>query len=229
MHPLADNQDPLVVATWEGDFMRNTTGSESVDFDKIRADYGSEFIQQQDKGVIGAIFRTNKITINPNYPDLTLSARYVSGWWHSHFQLSNWSKLKEPCIRITLNNDDISQQAQLQLVYSDDKTGNGECISSEDMAWKYETDFEQVQWTEGTDKNGNPFQVPQRDADGNMVLADTAWIGKVLNLNAKYLEAFPDVLITTNTFLGVDFQKIEICDAAYNADGTEYTKQAQTK
>lgn len=224
-NPVADNQDPLVVATWEGDFMRNTTTSQSVDLDQIRADYGDDFIQEMGGGLIGAMFRTNKITINPDYPDLTLSARYVSGWWHSHFQLSDWSQLKEPCIRITMNDDDISQQAQLQLVYSDDKSACDELITSEDMEWRYETDFEQVVWTEGTDKNGEKFQVPLRDDAGNMVLADTAWIGKVMNLNPKYLESFPDVLITTNTFLGVDFKKIEICDAAYNADGTEYVAE----
>lgn len=38
--------------------------------------------------------------------------------WHSHFQLSDWSQLKEPCIRITMHDDDISKSAQLQLVYT---------------------------------------------------------------------------------------------------------------
>lgn len=66
------------------------------------------------------------------------------------------------------------------------------------------------------------MQVPLRDADGNMVLAETAWQGKTLKLNTRYLENDPVILITTNTFLGVDFVKVEICDAAYHADGSEF-------
>lgn len=219
-NPVADNQDPLVVATWEGDFMRNTTGSKSVNFDELLKTYGEKFSQGTEESPYFAYFNTDKITINDKYPGLELSANCVSGWWHSHFQLNDWSQLKQPCIRITMHDDDVSQQAQLQLVYSD-----GNLKDSADMAWRYETDFEQVEWEDGFDYTGeHEMQVPKRDADGNMVLADTAWIGKVLNLNPSYLEAFPDVLITTNTFLGVDFQKVEICDAAYNADGTEYVK-----
>ena len=66
----------------------------------------------------------------------------------------------------------------------------------------------------------------KRDADGNMVLADTAWIGKVLNLDKNALEAYPVLLLTTNNYLGVDFVKVEICDAAYNAGGTPFTEEA---
>ena len=50
----------------------------------------------------------------------------------------------------------------------------------------------------------------------------SAWIGKCLSLNSEILKTYPVVLITTNYFMGVDFVKVEICDAAYNADGSEY-------
>ena len=57
-----------------------------------------------------------------------------------------------------------------------------------------------------------------------MVLADTAWHEKVLNLDPNHLENYPVVLLTTNSFYGCDFVKIEFCDAAYNADGSEHTE-----
>ena len=59
-----------------------------------------------------------------------------------------------------------------------------------------------------------------------MVLADTAWIGKTLTLNKDALETYPVLIITTNDYLGVDFVKVEICDAAYNADGTPFTPES---
>ena len=58
-----------------------------------------------------------------------------------------------------------------------------------------------------------------------MVLADTAWIGKVLNLDKDALNAYPVLLLTSNNYLGVDFVKVEICDGAYNADGTPFSSK----
>lgn len=216
------NQDPLVVATWEGDFMRNTTTSASVDLDEIREMFGDEFINIYNKQEVGGYWNPGEVTINPDY-NLTLSTHCSPEWWHSHFQLSDWSQLKEPCIRITMHDDDISQSADLQMGYATDKimsaTGGG-------GSWKYEEKYEQVIFA--TDENGDILKddreraVVKRDENGNMVLADTAWIGKVMKLDPVHLEERPVIVLTTTNYLGVDFVKVEICDAAYNADGTPH-------
>jgi hypothetical protein len=76
-------------------------------------------------------------------------------------------------------------------------------------------------------EDGTTTQVAKKDENGDYVLADSAWIGKTLELNTEYLERYPVVLLTTNTYMGVDFVKVEICDAAYNSDGTEFEETAE--
>lgn len=204
---VAENQNPMVVSVWEGDFLRNT-GSGELQHEYVLNTYGEEFIQNMDGAIIGGMFRTNSVT---NYTDNKLTETCAKLWWHAHFQMDDWSKIKEPCVRITMHDDEVSQTAQLQLVYSDGDPEQG-------AAWRFESDFEQVEHYE--DENGD-MQI-KRDENGDPVIADTAWIGKVLNLNPKYLEKYPVLLLTTNTYMGADFVKVEICDAAYNADGTEF-------
>lgn len=226
MDPTCENQDPLVVCTWEGDFMRNTTNSEAVDLEQIRKNFGDEFIGSYSGQTVGGIFRTKQVTYTdvPTYQGLELTTSASNEWWHSHFQMNDWSKFKKPCIRITMHDDDFSKSADLQLVYSD------EAIHTSDngSAWKYETDFAQVQFELTPDgkvaQDDNGVNIIKRDENGNMVLADTAWQEKVLNLDPNHLENYPVVLLTTNSFYGCDFVKIEFCDAAYNADGSEHTE-----
>lgn len=53
------------------------------------------------------------------------------------------------------------------------------------------------------------------------------WTGKYVELDAENVKgSYPWVWITTNTYTGCSFVKIEICDGAYNADGTRYVPQA---
>lgn len=219
---VSKNQDPLVVATWEGDFMRNTTASESVSIDGIRTKFGDEFIMEMDGQKVGAYFNTKKISYHPNYEDLKLVATSDQYHWHSHFQLSDWTRLKEPCVRITMHDDDISKAAQLQLVYT-----NGLWVDGDDYDWRYEADYEQAIWEEGITETGQEDKLPKKDENGNLVLTENPWQEKVLHLNPKYLEMEPVVMLTTDTYLGVDFVKVEFCDAAYNADGTEFVSAEQ--
>lgn len=216
---VSENQDPLVVATWEGDFMRNTTSSASVDLAGISEMFGEEFIMDMNGSKVGAYFNTKKITINPDprYADLELVATSDAAHWHSHFQLNDWSKLEVPCVRITMHDDDISQAAQLQLVYT-----NGLWEDGKDYDWRYEADYEQAVWEKGITATGTEDNMPKKDEDGNLVLTENPWQGKVLTLNTKYLELEPVVMLTTDTYLGVDFVKVEFCDAAYNADGSRF-------
>lgn len=238
---VAENQNPLVVATWEGDFMRNTNGSDSVNYEEMKKVFGEDCLMTMSGNTTAAWFRTNAITVNSNYPDLTLTATSDQYRWHSHFLLSDWSQIKEPGIRITMHDDMISKSAQLQLAFT-----NGLWEDGDDYEWKYESDYEQVQFVAGDEytdaqvaalpstvnyinADGEKFSdsLPALDENNNMILADTAWQEKVLKLNPKYLEHDPVVLLTTNTYLGVDFQKVEIVDLAYNADGTQYVSASE--
>lgn len=240
--PVAENQDPLVVATWEGDFIRNTSGSGSVNYDEMKKVFGENCLMTMGGNTTAALFQTKRITMNPDYPNLELVATSDQYHWHSHFQLSDWSQLKEPGIRITMHDDMISKSAQLQLVYS-----NGLWEDGDDYEWKYESDYEQVESIAGdeyTDEqvevlpptvnyitDGEKFSdaLPKLDENNNMILAETAWQEKALKLNVKHLEHDPVVLLTSNTYLGVDFQKIEIVDLAYKADGTAFQSSSQSE
>lgn len=174
------------------------------------------FLKKYSNKVSAGIFRTDKITIADGV-DQKLDVTGAELYWHIHFKLSDWSKLKKPAIRITMHDDPISATAQLQLVYGD---GYGEGDDPNNAAWRYERDYEQVKFTSESDDDGQP--IVQTDENGNYVLADKAWQGRVLELNPEYLASYPWLLITTNTYWGVDFVKVEICDAAYNADGTAF-------
>lgn len=51
------------------------------------------------------------------------------------------------------------------------------------------------------------------------------WVGKYLKVDGENLKGdYPWLWITTNTYTGCSYVKIEICDGAYNADGTEFQK-----
>lgn len=219
---VSENQNPLVVATWDGDFMRNTTASKSVDLDAIKNMFGSQFINTYGDKQVGGYFNPGTTTINPNYEGLTLNTSCSKEWWHAHYQLSDWSKIEKPCVRITVHDDDISKTADLQLVYTDASIMENESGAP----WRYEKDLAQVIYE--TDENGKVLTdekdraIVKRDENGDIVLADTAWIGKSLSLDKDALETYPVLLITTNNYLGVDFVKVEICDAAYNADGSRF-------
>lgn len=54
------------------------------------------------------------------------------------------------------------------------------------------------------------------------------WTGKYIKLRDEVKGGYPWVWITTNTYTGASYVKIEVCDGAYNADGTEYQYQTET-
>lgn len=47
--PVAENQDPLVVATWNGNFMRNTNGSGSVNYDELQKVFGKNSVMNNGR------------------------------------------------------------------------------------------------------------------------------------------------------------------------------------
>ena len=54
------------------------------------------------------------------------------------------------------------------------------------------------------------------------------WTGKYVKLRDEVKGDYPWVWVTTNTYTGASYVKIEVCDGAYNADGTEYQYQTET-
>ncbi len=202
----AENQSPMVVATWTGDFMRHTN---EASVSTIRDLRGQEYLKEND--TYASMWRTDSVTDNlkPTCSELQ---------WHMHFELVDpetgeyiWKDLKNPAVRITMNDDQYSQTADLQLTYCDHYGENDKDMGS----WMFESDLAQIA---GQDEDGNPFT----DENGDVILADTAWQGKVLNLNSSYLEKYPVLVLTTHTYTGASFVKVEICDAAYNEDGTPF-------
>lgn len=68
-----------------------------------------------------------------------------------------------------------------------------------------------------TEKSSARFDV---DYDQN---AGQFWVGKYVKLDADNLKGnYPWLWITTNTYTGCSYVKIEICDGAYNTDGTKF-------
>ena len=72
------------------------------------------------------------------------------------------------------------------------------------------------------DKEGNPGAGVKNAADytGN-------WVGEYVEIDSELVSGdYPWIWITTNTYTGASYIKIEICDAAYNSDGSEYVAEA---
>lgn len=90
--PVAENQDPLVVATWNGNFMRNTNGSGSVNYDELQKVFGKNSVMTMAGNTTGAMFETLSTTTNSNYPGLKLEASSDTYRWPRPLQLSQWQR-----------------------------------------------------------------------------------------------------------------------------------------
>ncbi len=106
----------------------------------------------------------------------------------------DWSQFKEPCVRVYPMDNDTSKNADLQVGY---------CLLNDKDA-------------------GQPGKVENDKAydPGN----GQFWDGKYLKLEPEFLKDHPWLWLTTNTYTGASYVKIEVCDGAYNADGTEFKK-----
>ena len=176
--PTVENENPKVLYTWEGEFMRHTGDPEAK---IVAAERGDIF-----DPVYHGIGYTTSITDADGNPTDKLQAIINKEYWNIHLNV-DWSKIKEPCVRIYPADNDASKGADLQVGY----------IETEDGAAKFDVDY---------DQNNNQI-----------------WVGKYVKLDAENLKGnYPWLWITTNTYTGASYVKIEICDGAYNADGTEF-------
>ena len=56
------------MATWNGNFMRNTNGSGSVNYDELQKVFGKNSVMTMAGNTTGAMFETLSTTTNSNYP-----------------------------------------------------------------------------------------------------------------------------------------------------------------
>ncbi len=287
--PAEKNEDPKVVATWEGEFLRHTNGETAEilkdtrkdDFDTTQNGIGkttsltdalgnvttaadaktnysnifgkwweaNEFWKPGDNVSFGW---TNSTTgANGEAPD-ALIAEIDRQYWNIHMQY-DWSKLEKPCIRVYPADDEVSQSLDLQIGYLPswteddlDVTVQGKKKLEEYIAKQTEknpnftmTDAEK----EEKIQTDGEKQVKKNKKNGAIVGKCTGeirfdvdydqgvglfWKDKTITIDkSKLTGGYPWLWITTNTYTGASIVKIEICDAAYNADGTKHVEPAE--
>ena len=282
--PAEKNENPKVVATWNGEFLRHTNGDTAEILKKERPDIfdasnngigvtkslidGSGNVTDGDvaKSNYDKIFGkwwektefwtpdthygwTNSTTgVNGEAPD-NLIAEIDREYWNVHLNY-DWSKLEKPCIRVTAADDPISQSLDLQIGYLSSWTEDDlneevqgklkleeyiEKQTSKDPNFKMtEQEKQDKIATEGAK------QVKKNKKKGAVVGKTTGeirfdvdydqgvglfWKDKSITIDkSKLTGGYPWLWVTTNTYTGASIVKIEICDAAYNADGTKYVE-----
>lgn len=245
--PSEKNENPKVVATWEGEFMRHTNGDAAEilkveradDFDLTNNGIGkTTSLTDADGNVISGedaakqydeVFASWK-TSGTNWPfGFTNSTTGANGetvdkviaeidnqYWNIHFKM-DWSKIKKPCVRVYPMDNETSRTADLQIGYLDEWT----------YAEHLDVDALGEKKVESNIKKGAvPGKCKGKIYNDVDYLPGTGqfWLDKYVTVDKEYLTKYPYLWITTNTYVGASFVKIEICDAAYNADGTEYVE-----
>lgn len=282
--PAEKNENPKVVATWNGEFLRHTNGDTAEILKKERPDIfdasnngigvtkslidGSGNVTDGDvaKSNYDKIFgkwwektefwtpdthygwTNSTIGVNGEAPD-NLIAEIDREYWNVHLNY-DWSKLEKPCIRVTAADDPISQSLDLQIGYLSSWT---EDDLNEEVQGKLKLE-EYIEKQTSKDPNftmteqekqdmiakEGAKQVKKNKKKGAVVGKTTGeirfdvdydqgvglfWKGKSITIDkSKLTGGYPWLWVTTNTYTGASIVKIEICDAAYNADGTKFVE-----
>lgn len=266
--PKSENQNPKVVAAWEGEFMRHTDGDNAViqagkrpdDFDTENNGIGKTTSLTDAEGNVtsgaDAFENYSKVFGSWNLNGWTNSTTGANGepvdkmiaeidpeYWNIHFKM-DWSKIEKPCVKVYPMDNEISQNADLQVGYLDvwteadlDVTAMGEKAIEEDKSIDKDSltqeEYDALVKELGekqVKKNTRRGAVPGK-CKGNIINMqnynpgasdEMKWNGFYLDLDKRYLQKYPFLWITTNTYSGASWVKIEICDAAYKADGTKF-------
>ena len=282
--PAEKNENPKVVATWNGEFLRHTNGDTAEILKKERPDSfdasnngigvtkslidGSGNVTDGDvaKSNYDKIFgkwwektefwtpdthygwTNSTIGVNGEAPD-NLIAEIDREYWNVHLNY-DWSKLEKPCIRVTAADDPISQSLDLQIGYLPSWT---EDDLNEEVQGKLKLE-EYIEKQTSKDPNftmteqekqdkiatEGAKQVKKNKKKGAVVGKTTGeirfdvdydqgvglfWKDKSITIDkSKLTGGYPWLWVTTNTYTGASIVKIEICDAAYNADGTKFVE-----
>ncbi len=247
--PEESNTNPKVVATWEGEFMRHTNGDSAeilkveraedfditncgigkttsltdadgntIDGDTAKANYDSVFASWKTTGTNLPFGYTNSTTGAGGEAVDKMIAEIDNQFWNVHFKV-DWSKIEKPCVRVYTADNETSLNADLQLGYIDEWTAadlDPAAIGQDKVDKNIKNGavlgkckgkvYNDVDYTPGT---------------------GLFWLGKYISLDKEYLAKYPYLWVTTNTYTGASFVKVEICDAAYNADGTKYEESAK--
>ena len=282
--PAEKNENPKVVATWNGEFLRHTNGDTAEILKKERPDIfdasnngigvtkslidGSGNVTDGDvaKSNYDKIFGkwwektefwtpdthygwTNSTTgVNGEAPD-NLIAEIDREYWNVHLNY-DWSKLEKPCIRVTAADDPISQSLDLQIGYlpswteddlNEEVQGKLKLKEYIEKQTSKDPNFTMTE-QEKQDKiaTEGAKQVKKNKKKGAVVGKTTGeirfdvdydqgvglfWKDKSITIDkSKLTGGYPWLWVTTNTYTGASIVKIEICDAAYNADGTKFVE-----
>lgn len=273
--PSESNQNPKVIATWEGEFMRHTDGDTAVimaveregDWDpsnngigkttalkdsagnvttgeEARAKYDSVFASWKSSGANQPFGYTNSSTGANGEPVDKMIAEIDKEYWNIHFKV-DWSKIEKPCVRVYPADNETSLNADLQLGYLAEWTAadldatalgkeavdNDKKIDKDSLT---QEEYDELVKEKGEKKlqsnlkkgaavgkcNGKFYN----DVDYSPG-AGARWLGKYLTLDKESLSKYPYLWVTTNTYTGASYVKIEICDAAYNAGDPDKEQQ----
>lgn len=263
----SENQNPKVVAAWEGEFMRHTDGDSAVkwtaerpdDFDATNNGIGKTTSLMDSEGNVisgedakanyndvfgswGLNGWTNSSTGANGETVDKMIAEIDTQYWNIHFKV-DWSKIEKPCVRVYPADNEISQNADLQLGYLDvwterdldvtemgkDAVAEDDSIDVDNMTQEeYDAKVQEL-GEKQVKRNKSRGAVPGK-TKGNIINmqdyqpngGDMDWNGYYIDLDMKFLEKYPFLWVTTNTYTGASYVKVEICDAAYNADGSKY-------
>ena len=143
--------------------------------------------------------------------------------------------------KISAERGDLFDMKYHGIGYTTSKTDNLEAIINEEF-WNIhlKTDWSQIEEPcvrvypmDNAESMGADLQIGymKKETSGAKFDVDydqntgQMWVGKYVKLDADSLKGnYPWLWITTNTYTGASYVKIEICDGAYNADGTEFQK-----
>lgn len=267
--PKSENQNPKVVAVWEGEFMRHTDGDSAAiqiekrpdDFDPSNNGIGKTTSLTDSEGkvttgmdaqeIYNTVFKSwgtsgwsNCSTGANGEPVDKMIVEIDPEYWNIHFKM-DWDKFEKPCVKVYPMDNETSQNADLQVGYLDewtekdldvtamgekavakDKTIDKDSLTKEEYdALVKELGEKQVNRNikrgavPGKCKGSNIFNMQNYNPGAS---DDMKWNGFYINVDKRYLDKYPYLWITTNTYTGASWVKIEICDAAYNADGTKF-------
>lgn len=247
--PTEKNENPKVVAAWEGEFMRHTNGDaaeilsveRAEDWDPTnngigkttalidsegnitsgedaKAKYDTVFSPWKLQGQNLPFGYTNSSTGANGEKVDKMIAEIDNQYWNIHFKV-DWSKIEKPCVRVYPADNEISQGADLQLGYIDEWTEADLDVST----------LGEQKVEKNIKKGAVPGKCKGKVYNDVDYIQGTGlfWVDKYITLDKEYLAKYPYLWVTTNTYVGASYVKVEICDAAYNADGTKYEEPAE--
>ncbi|MDE6567884.1 MAG: cellulase family glycosylhydrolase [Lachnospiraceae bacterium] len=228
--------------------LKDSAGNVTTGVDAM-AMYDSVFSSWKTSGTNLPFGWTNSSTGANGEPVDKMIAEIDKEYWNIHFKV-DWSKIEKPCVRVYPANNETSMNADLQLGYIDewtaadlDVTALGKDAVDNDKKIDVDSltkeEYDALVQEKGEKKLQSNLKKGAavgkckgkfyNDVDYSPGVG-LQWVGKYVTLDKESLKKYPYLWVTTNTYTGASYVKIEICDAAYNAgDPDKKEPQATTK